>query len=103
MDSRSVTLRAARAGLDPRLRLETWCDVEDLSYDRMILSDLTTFAFAEAELRRIAAVEMPIIDDFAIKPLDPPKPPTSTKSLWNATDVNPPPSGPTENPPNGWP
>lgn len=124
-DSRSATLRAARAGLDPAMRLETWDDAADLSYDRMLLSDLGTLAFAEAghsvlllgpvgvgkthlatalghagirrrmsvhftradklftrlraarldnsleaELRRIAAVDLLIIDDFAIKTLD---------------------------------
>jgi DNA replication protein DnaC len=124
-DSRSATLRAARAGLDPAMRLETWDDATDLSYDRMLLSDLGTLAFAEAghsvlllgpvgvgkthlatalghagirrrmsvhftradklftrlraarldnsleaELRRIAAVDLLIIDDFAIKALD---------------------------------
>lgn len=124
-DSRSATLRATRAGLDPRMRLETWDDAEDLSYDRMLLSNLSTLAFAEAghsvlllgpvgvgkthlatalghagirrrmsvhftradklftrlraarldnsleaEMRKIAAVDMLIVDDFAIKPLD---------------------------------
>lgn len=124
-DSRSATLRAARAGLDPMMRLETWGDAADLSYDRMLLSNLSTLAFAEAghsvlllgpvgvgkthlatalghagirrrmsvhftradklftrlraarldnslaaEMRKIAAVDMLIIDDFAIKPLD---------------------------------
>ncbi|MCQ9163969.1 IS21-like element helper ATPase IstB [Arthrobacter sp. STN4] len=124
-DSRSATLRAARAGLDPMMRLETWDDAADLSYDRMLLSNLATLAFAEAghsvlllgpvgvgkthlatalghagirrrmsvhftradklftrlraarldnsleaEMRRIAAVDMLIVDDFAIKPLD---------------------------------
>jgi DNA replication protein DnaC len=124
-NSRSATLRAARAGLDPAMRLETWDDATDLSYDRMLLSDLGTLAFAEAghsvlllgpvgvgkthlatalghagirrrmsvhftradklftrlraarldnsleaELRRIAAVDLLIIDDFAIKALD---------------------------------
>lgn len=124
-DSRSATLRAARAGLDAAMRLETWDDATDLSYDRMLLSDLGTLAFAEAghsvlllgpvgvgkthlatalghagirrrmsvhftradklftrlraarldnsleaELRRIAAVDLLIIDDFAIKALD---------------------------------
>lgn len=124
-ESRSATLRAARAGLAPSMRLETWHDTEDLTYDRMLLSDLTSLAFTEAghsvlllgpvgvgkthlatalghigirrrmsvhftradklftrlraarldhtleaEMRRIAAVDLLIIDDFAIKALD---------------------------------
>lgn len=125
-ESRSAALRAARAGLDPAMRLETWEEHEDLSYDRMLLSDLTGLAFAdaghsvlllgpvgtgkthlatalghigirrrksvqfwrtdklftrlraarldnslEAEIRRITAVDLLILDDFAIRPLDP--------------------------------
>ena len=125
-ESRSAMLRAARAGLDASMRLETWEDAEDLTYDRMLFSDLTNLAFAEAghsvlllgpvgvgkthlanalghigirrrlsvhftradklftrlraarldnsleaEIRRITAVDLLIIDDFAIKKLDP--------------------------------
>jgi len=47
-ESRSAALRAARAGLDPAMRLETWNDAGDLTYDRMLFSDLTNLAFAEA-------------------------------------------------------
>jgi DNA replication protein DnaC len=124
-DSRSAALRAARAGLDPSMRLETRNDAEDLTYDRMLFSDLSNLAFAEAghsvlllgsvglgkthlatalghigirqrmsvqfwradklftrlraarldnsleaEIRRITAADLLIIDDFAIKALD---------------------------------
>nr|QKY82447.1 ATP-binding protein [Arthrobacter sp. IN13] len=124
-ESRSAALRAARAGLDPAMRLETWDDAGDLTYDRMLFSDLSNLAFAEAghsvlllgpvgvgkthlatalghvgirrrmsvqfwradklftrlraarldnsleaEMRRITAVDLLIIDDFAIKALD---------------------------------
>lgn len=124
-ESRSATLRASRAGLDPAMRLETWEEAEDLTYDRMLLSDLTSLAFAaaghgvlllgpvgvgkthlanalghigirrrmsvhlsrtdklftrlraarldnslEAEMRRITGVDLLILDDFAIKPMD---------------------------------
>jgi DNA replication protein DnaC len=125
-ESRSAMLRAARAGLDATMRLEAWEDAADLTYDRMLFSDLTNLAFAEAghsvlllgpvgvgkthlanalghigirrrisvhftradklftrlraarldnsleaEMRRITAVDLLIIDDFAIKKLDP--------------------------------
>jgi DNA replication protein DnaC len=124
-ESRSATLRAAKAGLDPTMRIETWDEVAGLSYDRTLLSDLTTLRFAEAaagvlvlgpvgvgkthlatalghtairrrhtvafyradklftrlraarldntleaEIRRITAVDVLIIDDFALRPLD---------------------------------
>ena len=125
-DSRSAALRATRAGLDPRMRIDTWNDLPDLTYDRALLSDLTTLAFTqagtgvlllgpvgagkthlatalghtairrrlsvvfaradklftrlraarldntlEAEIRRLTAVDLLIIDDFALRPLDP--------------------------------
>jgi DNA replication protein DnaC len=124
-NSRSAALRAAKAGLDPTMRLECWEELPDLTYDRMLWSDLTTLRFAEnatgvlilgpvgvgkthlatalghiairrrhsliysradklftrlrgarldntleAEMRRITGVEMLIIDDFALRPLD---------------------------------
>ncbi len=47
-ESRSATLRAAKAGPDPTMRIETWQDHQDLTYDRMLFSELTTLAFAEA-------------------------------------------------------
>lgn len=47
-ESRSAMLRARTAGLDPTMRLDTWDEPDDLSYDRMLLSDLTGLRFAEA-------------------------------------------------------
>ncbi|AXH96950.1 IS21-like element helper ATPase IstB [Ornithinimicrobium avium] len=47
-ESRSAMLRAAKAGLDPSMRLQSWDELEDLTYDRAMLSDLTTLAFTEA-------------------------------------------------------
>ena len=41
-DSRSAMLRAKAAGLDPTMRLDTWDEPDDLRYDRMLLSDLTS-------------------------------------------------------------
>lgn len=124
-ESRSAMLRAAKAGLDPTMRLETWDEQPDLSYDRTLWSDLTSLRFAEAhtgvlvlgpvgvgkthlatalghiairrrhtvafyradklftrlraarldntleaEMRRITGVDVLIIDDFALRPLD---------------------------------
>ena len=47
-ESRSAMLRARTAGLDPTMRLDTWDEPDDLSYDRMLLSDLATLRFTEA-------------------------------------------------------
>ena len=47
-ESRSAMLRARTAGLDPTMRLETWDEPDDLSYDRALLSDLTSLRFTEA-------------------------------------------------------
>lgn len=47
-ESRSAMLRARAAGLDPTMRLDTWDEPEDLTYDRMLLSDLTSLRFTEA-------------------------------------------------------
>jgi len=46
--SRSAMLRARTAGLDPTMVLDTWTEPEDLRYDRMLLSDLTSLAFTDA-------------------------------------------------------
>lgn len=124
-ESRSASLRAAKAGLDPAMRIQTWNEHPDLTYDRTLWSDLTTLRFAEAgtgvlilgpvgvgkthlatalghaairrrmsvvfartdklftrlraarldhtleaEVRRLAAVDLLIIDDFALRALD---------------------------------
>jgi len=124
-DSRSAMLRAKTAGLDPSMRLDTWDEPENLSYDRTLFSDLTSLRFTEAqhgvlvlgpvgvgkthlasalghiairrrisvhfaradklftrlraarldntldaEMRRLARVELLILDDFALRPLD---------------------------------
>ncbi len=46
-ESRSATLRAAKAGLDPTMRLDNFDDQPDLTYDRQLWSDLTTLRFTE--------------------------------------------------------
>ena len=125
-ESRSAMLRARTAGLDPSMLLDTWDEPDDLSYDRMLLSDLTSLRFAEAghgvlilgpvgvgkthlatalghigirrrlgvhasrtdklftrlraarldntleaEMRKLARVDLLILDDFALRNLDP--------------------------------
>lgn len=47
-ESRSAMLRARTAGLDPTMRLEAWDEPDDLTYDRALLSDLTSLRFTEA-------------------------------------------------------
>ena len=47
-ESRSAMLRARAAGLDPSMRLDTWDELDDLTYDRTLLSDLTSLRFTEA-------------------------------------------------------
>ncbi len=47
-DARSATVRAAHAGLLPLMRLDTWNEHENLTYDRQLLSDLTSLRFVEA-------------------------------------------------------
>jgi DNA replication protein DnaC len=118
-------LRARAAGLDPAMRLDTFDELDDLTYDRELLADLATLRFTEAghgvlimgpvgvgkthlasalghiairrrlsvhaaradklftrlraarldntleaELRKLARVDVLILDDFALKPLD---------------------------------
>jgi DNA replication protein DnaC len=125
-ESRSAMLRARTAGLDPTMRLEHWDEPDNLSYDRTLLSDLTSLRFAEAghgililgpvgvgkthlatalghiairrrlsvcfsradklftrlraarldntleaEIRKLARVDLLILDDFALRALDP--------------------------------
>ena len=47
-ESRSAMLRAKTAGLDPTMRLDVWDELDDLTYDRTLLSDLTSLRFTEA-------------------------------------------------------
>jgi DNA replication protein DnaC len=47
-ESRSAMLRAAKAGLDPSMRIQTWDEHPDLTYDRALWSDLTSLRFTEA-------------------------------------------------------
>ena len=47
-ESRSAMLRARTAGLDPAMRLDAWDELDDLTYDRELLSDLTSLRFTEA-------------------------------------------------------
>jgi DNA replication protein DnaC len=125
-ESRSAMLRARAAGLDPTMRLDTFNEFDDLTYDRELLADLATLRFTQAghgvlvlgpvgvgkthlatalghiairrrltvhaaradklftrlraarldnsldaELRKLARVDILILDDFALKPLDP--------------------------------
>lgn len=125
-ESRSAMLRARAAGLDPTMRLDTWDEPDDLTYDRTLVSDLTSLRFAEAgngvlilgpvgvgkthlatalghigirrrlsvhaaradklftrlrgarldnsleaEMRKLARVDLLILDDFALRNLDP--------------------------------
>ena len=124
-ESRSAMLRARTAGLDPTMRLDSWDEPADLTYDRELLADLATLRFTEAghgvlvlgpvgvgkthlasalghiairrrltvhaaradklftrlrasrldntleaEIRKLARVDLLILDDFALKPLD---------------------------------
>jgi DNA replication protein DnaC len=47
-ESRSAMLRSRAAGLDPQMRLDTWDELDNLTYDRALLSDLATLRFADA-------------------------------------------------------
>jgi DNA replication protein DnaC len=125
-ETTSARLRATKAGLDPTMRIDTWNTMDDLTYDRTLLSDLVSLRFVDtntnililgpvgvgkthlatalghtairrripthyyradklfhhlraarlddtltAEMRRLAGTGLLIIDDFALRPLDP--------------------------------
>ncbi|UPW04731.1 IS21-like element helper ATPase IstB [Rhodococcus pyridinivorans] len=124
-ESRSATLRATKAGLDPAMVFDAWNALDDLRYDRTLLGDLTSLRFldahqcaiilgpvgvgkthlatalghmairrrrsvlfarsdklftrlraarldnsVDAEIRRLTAIDVLIIDDFALRSLD---------------------------------
>jgi DNA replication protein DnaC len=124
-EANSASRRAQAAGLDPSMRLDTYDELDDLTYDRELLADLATLRFTEAghgvlilgpvgvgkthlasalghiairrrlsvhaaradklftrlrasrldnsleaELRKLARVDLLVLDDFALKPLD---------------------------------
>ncbi|WP_420121137.1 ATP-binding protein [Nakamurella sp.] len=52
-EARSAAGRAARAGLLPLMRLDTWTEPPDLIYDRQLLSDLTTLRFVGTARLRV--------------------------------------------------
>ena len=47
-EATSAHLRARTAGLDASMRIETWDELDDISYDRQLLMDLTSLRFTEA-------------------------------------------------------
>jgi len=47
-ESRSAALRSTKAGLDQSMRIDTWIALDDLRYDRSLLSDRFSLRFAEA-------------------------------------------------------
>ncbi|MGH7895345.1 MAG: ATP-binding protein [Candidatus Binatia bacterium] len=125
-DSQAVALRAQKARLDPSMRLERWDDTACITFDRTLLTELTTLRFldqhehvaligpvgvgktflahalghlacargasvlavrtdrmlkslrharldhtVEAELRRLIAVDLLLLDDFGLDAMDP--------------------------------
>src|SRR5690606_28001198 len=46
-ESRSATLRATKAGLDPAMVFDAWNALDDLRYDRTLLGDLTSLRFLD--------------------------------------------------------
>ncbi|ORI23609.1 ATP-binding protein [Rhodococcus sp. 1168] len=47
-DSRSATLRATKAGLDPAMAFDSWNSLDDLRYDRTLLGNLASLRFLDA-------------------------------------------------------
>lgn len=125
-DAQAVTLRAARAQLDPAMQLEAWDSSANVTFDQALLNELVSLRFVEArnhlaivgpvgvgktflahaighiacrrpfsvlalrtdrllktlkharldgsyeaELRRLIAVDLLILDDFGLDPMDP--------------------------------
>jgi DNA replication protein DnaC len=141
MDDAQVSrIRPHTAGLNPTMRLDTFDELDDLTYDRALLSDLAILRFTEAghgvlvlgpvgvgkthlatalghiairrrmtvhaaradklftrlraarldntleaELRRLARIDVLILDDWRSGPLTRPKPTTSAKSPSSGT------------------
>lgn len=47
-DSQAATFRATKAGLDPDMQLERWDDSAKVTFDRMLLNELVSLRFVEA-------------------------------------------------------
>src|SRR5579864_3149685 len=105
-DSLGVTLRVQKARLDPAMVLEAWDPTAKVTFDRTLLNELASLRFLDAhahvavvgpvgvgktflahalghsydaELGKLVAVDLLILDDFAIDVLDP----TESRDLYD--------------------